>query len=450
MKAENLDKKYYIISFGCQMNELDTEVISGLLENIGYIPASDYHEADLLLINTCAVRQKAEDKVAAFLGELRSWKKERKGRMLAVGGCMPQQKEIAQYLRRNFKHVDIIWGTHSVPHLPDLIDEAQETKKTVVDIEESYAKREGLPVTRKSNMQAWVPIIYGCTNYCSYCIVPYVRGKERSRSTENIVDEVKQIAEQGYKEITLLGQNVNAYGKDLNDGSKFTYLLEELDEIDGIERIRFMTSHPRDFEYKIIEVIANSRHICEHFHLPLQAGSNHILQKMNRGYTREHYFELIQKIKEMIPGASITTDLIVGFPGETEEDFEQTLDMVELVKFDAAYTFVYSKRKGTPAANMPEQISSEVKKERIERLIKLQQSIGWEINQQLVGQTVEVLVEGTSKNDPKKLTGRTRTNKLVHFTGDISWKGFLCPVTITDAQTWYLSGEIAKEEITYI
>lgn len=437
-------KHYYIFTFGCQMNEHDTEVLCGLLESMGYEPVDNPGDSDLIVINTCAVRRKAEDKVTGLLGELVAWKKERKGRMLAVGGCMAQQEETTAYIKRKFKHVDIIFGTHSLPRFPALIEESADYGRTVVDIGEEHIGREGLPAARKTLYKAWIPVIYGCTNFCSYCVVPHVRGPERSRSMDDILTEVKKLAADGCKEITLLGQNVNAYGKDLYGESRFPHLLEELDGVEGLDRIRFMTSHPRDFEERMIEVIARAKNICEHFHLPLQSGSNSILKKMNRGYTRESYNRLVRMIRDLIPGSSVTTDLIVGFPGEKDADFEDTLEMVRSIKFDAAYTFVYSERSGTPAVKMKGSVPPETRKERITKLIEEQQNAGLEINRRLVRQTAEVLVEGVSKSDPEKITGRTRTNKLIHFPGESTMEGRLCHVKILKAGTWHLSGEMVR------
>ncbi len=441
-EQSNAEPKYFIFTFGCQMNEHDTEVLCGLLESIGFYPADNYQESDMIVINTCAVRQKAEDKVTGLLGELVAWKKNRGGRMLAVGGCMAQQGEVAEYIQRKFRHVDILFGTHSLPQFPRLLDKAKNSNKMVVDIDEKTVDREGLPIARKDIYQAWVPVIYGCNNFCSYCVVPYVRGRERSRSMDDIISEAKSLVMEGCKEITLLGQNVNAYGKDLTGEADFSSLLEKLNKVDGLSRIRFLTSHPRDFEERMIKVIASSENICEHFHLPIQSGSERILKKMNRGYTCESYRTLVKTIREYIPGAAITTDIIVGFPGEKDDDFKSTMDLLEEIRFDAAYTFLYSERKGTPALKLSGKVSQEVKKERITALIGKQQDIGYEINQKLIGSNVEVLVEGPSKNDPHKITGRTRTNKLVHFKAENIAEGQLCHLRIKNAKTWHLSGEL--------
>ena len=438
---------YYIITLGCQMNDHDSELLGGLLEQMGLVPAADFNAADLLVINTCAVRKRPEDKVAALLGELISWKKERPHRILAVGGCMVQQDDVAGRLARKFKHIDILFGTHVLQHLPRLIEAVRRTGKMIVETGGQDLDREGLPITRKNRYQAWVPVIYGCNNYCSYCIVPYVRGRERSRPLHRIVSEVKDLALAGYKEVTLLGQNVNAYGKDLTGESSFHLLLDELSKVKEISRIRFMTSHPRDFEERIIEVIARSQNICEHFHLPIQSGSDRMLKRMNRGYTRETYIRLVETIRDYIPGAAVTTDFIVGFPGESEADFKETLALIRQIRFDAAFTFLYSERQGTPAIKMGDKVPPEVKRERIITLNEEQQRIGLEINSRLLGSVMEVLVEGVSKGDPHKLTGRTRTNKLVHFTGDPGMEGRLIDLRIERAKTWHLSGEPVRERI---
>jgi len=388
-------KYYHTVTFGCQMNESDTEVLQGLLEALGFAPAPDKDQADLLILITCAVRQKAEDKVATFLGKLRPWKQEKPGRILAVGGCMSQQEEIAGYIKKKFEHVDIVFGTEALYRFPNLLEEAVDKKETVVDIDlKEGPDREAVSVNRASSFQAWVPVIYGCNNFCSYCIVPYVRGREKSRNYKEVLREVEYLGQKGYREITLLGQNVDAYGKDLPGNCGLADLLEDLERVEGIERIRFLTSHPRDFNLDIIEAVARLEKVCEHVHLPLQAGSNRLLKKMNRGYTRERYLYLIDSIRDRVKGVSITTDLIVGYPGETEEDFNATMEMVEKIRFDAAYTFVYSPRRGTPAAKEGDTVPPEIKKERIQKLVEKQKEIGLEINRQMEGETCKVLVEG--------------------------------------------------------
>ncbi len=443
----NKPHSYYIITLGCQINDHDSELLAGQLKEEGLFPAPCIDTADLLIINTCAVRKKPEDKVSTLLGELIPWKKERPDRMLAVGGCMVQQRDVADRLARKFKHVDILFGTHVLPHFTRLLEMARNTGKIVIETGEVDLDREGLPVSRKNRFQAWVPVIYGCNNFCSYCIVPHVRGRERSRPLHQIVNEVKELGQSGYREVTLLGQNVNAYGKDLAGENRFHQLLDELSKVPEISRIRYMTSHPRDFEERIIDVIARSENICEHFHLPIQSGSNRILKKMNRGYTREYYIRLVETIREYIPDAAITTDFIIGFPGEEEEDFMETMALIEEIRFDAAFSFLYSERRGTPASKMKNKIPREVKRDRIMDLNRTQQEIGLQINSELVGSVAEVLVEGVSKNDPHKLTGRTRTNKLVHFKGNPDMEGHLIDLRIEQAGTWHLSGEPEKERI---
>lgn len=446
--SDNIQKPtYHVHVMGCQMNEHDAEVLCGMLESMGFEAAESMENASLLVLVTCAVRGKAEEKAATLLGKLKSWKEGNPGRIIAVGGCMSQQQEMADYIRKKFRHVDIVFGTHSLPHFPDLLKDAYSRGETIVDIEEKESAREDLPIRRKKRFQAWVPIIYGCENYCSYCIVPYVRGAERSRALKNIVQEVTGLAREGYKEITLLGQNVNAYGRDLHTGENLASLFEALNGVDGIQRIRFLTSHPRDFHHEFIQAAARYEKVCEHFHLPLQSGSNRILKLMNRGYTREHYLSLVENIRELIPRASITTDLIAGFPGETEVDFEGTVDMMERVRFDAAFTFIYSPRRGTPAHQMPGEVSSDIKRNRIDGLIQRQKEIGLQINKTLAGKEVEVLAEGKSKGNAQKITGRTRSNKLVHFTGKSVGEGDLVTVKITDVQTWHLKGELVEEMV---
>ena len=434
-------KYYYLVTLGCQMNEHDSEVICTMLESMGYLAAVNAEEADLIIINTCAVRQKPEDKVASLLGKYFAIKQEKKDLIIAVGGCMTQQEEAARYISKRFHHVNIIFGTHALPRLPQMIYKAMAGKSTVIDIEEDYSDRESLAASHTSSFKAWVPVIYGCNNFCSYCVVPYVRGRERSRSPEDIIKEVKVLAEKGYIELTLLGQNVNSYGQDLPGGYSFASLLTALDKIDGIKRIRFMTSHPKDLSPDLIDAVGSGENICEHFHLPVQSGSNSILQKMNRGYSSEHYLQLINMIKEKVPSVSITSDIIVGFPGESEADFLQTVDLLERARFDNAFSFIYSPRKNTAAAEMKEQLSHSDKEARLKRLNEVQQAISGELNNGLKGKILEVLAEGPSKSNAMMQTGRTRTNKLVHFEGPTGITGKLVRVRVTEAKTWNLIGE---------
>ncbi|MFO8192380.1 MAG: tRNA (N6-isopentenyl adenosine(37)-C2)-methylthiotransferase MiaB [Bacillota bacterium] len=437
-------KTYFIVTYGCQMNEHDSEVMSALLEGLGFSPAEELEKADLIIINTCAVRKKPEDKVASLLGKLAPLKNINKDLIIAVTGCMSQQREMAVHLKERFPFVDLITGTHALPRLPSHITRIMEIKqrKTIVDIEEDYAKREGLPVKHSSFFKAWLPVNYGCNNFCSYCIVPYVRGKERSRKMDHIIEEAKILAEKGYMEITLLGQNVNSYGHDLPGKPTFAALLKEMDQINGLARIRFMTSHPKDLSSKLIETVARGEKICEHFHLPVQSGSDRILKLMKRQYSREKYSSLVREIRKAIPNVSVTTDLIVGFPVEMENDFHETLSLLEEIRFDNAFSFLYSPRKNTKAALLKEEISHQDKEKRLGKLNNLQHRISKEVNETLVGKTVEVLIEGTSKNNPDMKTGRTRTNKLVHFPASGELTGLLVRVVIKEARTWDLIGEV--------
>ena len=433
-------KKYFILTYGCQMNVFDSEVLSGHLEAMGYSPANSEEETDVLLINTCAVRQKAEEKVLSKLGRLRSIKKKNPEMLLVIWGCMVQQKDLAEQISSRYKYIDLIGGPHALERFPQLLEKARTSSKTVIDINDE-GERDHLHIKRGHDFKAWVPISHGCSNYCTYCIVPYVRGPERSRPPERIIQEVKELAKNGYKEITLLGQNVNSYGKDIKGGLDFADLLQRLDAIEGLARIRYMTSHPRDFNDKIIRTIEKGRKICEHFHLPVQSGSNKILKLMNRGYTREYYLELINKIKSRVEHCSITSDIIIGFPGEEEADYQDTLDLIQKVQFDAAYVFIYSPRKGTKATAMADQVDLEIKKERIKKLNKIQGKISLDKNRQLLGTKQEILVEERSKTNPDMITGRTRTNKIVHFSSEENLLGKLIDVEIIEAKSWTLTGK---------
>ena len=437
-------KKAAIITFGCQMNEHDSEVIAALLESMNYCHTTSPEEADLIVINTCAVRQKPEDKVSSLLGKFLELKKEKPDLIIAVTGCMTQQEDLAAYIRDRFHHVDLILGTHALPRFPSLVAMVTEHKGRIVDIKEDYPDREGLPVTHSSPFKAWLPVIYGCNNYCSYCVVPYVRGRERSRSLKDIIREANDLAAKGFVEITLLGQNVNSYGHDLDENIDFPDLLLALNGISGLKRIRFMTSHPKDLSDRLIEAVKTAENVCEHFHLPVQSGSNRILEIMNRSYTREQYLELIKKIRASIPGVAITSDLIVGFPGEEESDFLDTLSLVEEARFDNAFSFLYSPRKNTAAALLSDQLSATVKDERLKRLNEIQHRISKEVNSELLNQSTEVLVDGPSKGDAAFQTGRTRSNKLVHFSAGQDLTGQIIVVRITEAKTWNLQGEMTE------
>lgn len=438
-------KFYHIKTFGCQMNEHDSEKLAGILEGMGYFPADPGQIPDVLLVNTCCVRETAEHKALSYLGRLR-FKKARKPQMIiGVCGCMAQQEGMASRLKHVFPHIDLIFGTHNIARLPELLERAVQEKGPVVEVLTLPAELpENIPVKRTGKLKAWVSIIYGCNNFCTYCIVPYVRGRERSRKPEDIIKEVEDLGQKGYKEITLLGQNVNSYGKDLDQPASFAVLLEKLNEIKGIQRIRYTTSHPRDFTDDIIDAVARLEKVCENFHLPVQAGSNRVLKMMNRGYTREYYIDLIQKIRKKLPGAAVTTDIMVGFPGETEEDFEDTLDLVERVRFDSSFTFVYNTRPGTPAAKIEGQVPEETKKRRIQNLIALQNKITWEKNREEIGNLHEVLVEGVNENKPGTVGGRSRTNKFIVFKGNQDVIGRTAVVEITDAHLAYLEGFMVK------
>ena len=439
-------KHFLIRTYGCQMNEHDSETMAGILREMGFAQTDDEREADIILFNTCAIRENAEDKVFGELGHMKSLKRDNPHLILGVCGCMSQEEAVVNKILAKYQHVDLIFGTHNIHRLPVLLRDAMYSKEMVVEV---WSKEgdiiENMPKLREGSIKAWVNIMYGCDKFCTYCIVPYTRGKERSRRPQDVIAEVRELARLGYKEITLLGQNVNAYGKDLEGGSYgFGDLLDEIRKID-IPRVRFTTSHPRDFDDRLIEVLAKGGNLVEHIHLPVQSGSTEILKKMARKYTREQYLELVRKIKAAIPHVVLSTDIIVGFPGETEEQFQETLSLVEEVGYDSAYTFIYSPREGTPAAAMEDNVPLEVKKERLQRLMDLQNRISLEKNLALQGQVLEVLVEGESKTNPDVLSGRTRTNKLVHFVGDKSLIGKFVEVRVTEAKTWTLRGEIAAK-----
>lgn len=440
-------RKYYITTFGCQMNEKDSEVLAGILRKMGYIAAPQIEKADLILFNTCCVREKAENKVFSHIGELRDLKSQNPDLIIGVCGCMVQQKGMAQRIRKSLPHVELLFGTHNTHELPDLIENVLASRTPQISVWDTEgAVKENLPTKRGNPFSALVNIMYGCNNFCTYCIVPYVRGRERSRNPEHIVKEITELVSEGVIEIMLLGQNVNSYGKDFQEKTfDFADLLKEIDKIKGLKRIRYMTSHPRDFTDKLIKTIAQSDKVSKHFHLPVQAGSNEILEKMNRGYTREEYLNLIKKIREHNQNAAITTDIIVGFPGETEEDFKKTLELMAEVRYDSAFTFIYSTRTGTPAAKFKEQIPMEEKKARLQRLMDLQNTISKEINDSYLNKVVEVFVEGTSKTNSEMLTGKTDGYKTVIFPGQDTLTGKIVSVKITDPQTWILKGELEEK-----
>lgn len=434
-------KNYHIISFGCQMNDHDAEKMHGIMEHMGYSEAGNLEDAGVILINTCCIRETAENKVYGLLGRLRKLKEKNPRLFIGIGGCMTQVEETARHIKKRYPYVNLVFGTGSLHHLPELIDGAAGDRGTLVDLCRPEGIHEGVPAKRQNGIKAWVPVIYGCDNYCTYCIVPHVRGRERSRRPADIIKEVEELVGRGYREVTLLGQNVNSYGRDLGENYGFAELLTDLNRIEGLSRIRFMTSHPRDFTDHLINAIKGLSRVCEHFHIPVQSGSNSILKAMNRGYGREYYLELISKIRDAIPGAAITSDIMVGFPGETEQDFLDTMDVVERVRYDAAYTFIYNRRKDTPADRMPGQITEEEKTRRIEALIKRQNEISLEKNIEEAGRVHEVLVEGVSKTNPAAVSGRTRTNKLVFLPGREEDAAKTVCVKIVGGTLTYLEGE---------
>lgn len=445
--------KFYIRTYGCQMNERDSQIMAGQLQQMGYDRADAENAADLIIINTCAVRGSAEDHAFGYIGQLKQLKDERPGLKLAVAGCMSQEPGTVAWLKKHAAHVDLVFGTHNLHELPKLLDEVEQQGEMVVDVWKSAGDIvEQLPSQRAEGVQAFVNIIYGCDKFCTYCIVPFTRGRERSREAAAVVQEVQALAREGYQDITVLGQNVNSYGHDLTPPADLGDLLEELEKIDGVRWLRYTTSHPRDFSPRLIEVIAASQKITHHVHLPVQAGSNAILKRMNRKYTREHYLDLIDQVKRSIPDATLTTDIIVGFPGETEEDFEQTLDLVKTVRYDAAFTFLYSPREGTPAARWEgrDPVPNPVKKDRLNRLMELQYQISWEANQRLIGQTELVLIEGLSKKNANVWAGRTHANKVVLVARDPAEDLIdrFVPVTISGAKTFYLTGQVAGKPVS--
>ena len=435
---------FYDQTFGCQMNFKDSEKLNGILEDIGYVKA-DTEKADFVYYNTCTVRENANVRVYGRLGALKNYKKKNPEMVIAMCGCMMQEPEEQEKVKTTFKFVDVVFGTHNIFKLAELLYECLSGRKRVFDVwEKTDQIIEDLPSDRKFGFKAGVNIMFGCNNFCSYCIVPYVRGRERSRKPEDIVAEVKKLASEGVVEVMLLGQNVNSYGKNLENPISFAKLLTMVEEVEGIERIRFMSSHPKDLSDELIEVMAHSKKICKHLHLPVQSGSSRILKLMNRKYTKEHYLELVDKIRTAVPDIAITTDIIVGFPGETEEDFQDTLDIVRQVRYDSAFTFIYSKRTGTPAAAMEDQVPDDVVKDRFDRLLKEVQQISAEVCSVHQGTTQDVLVESVNDHDPSLMTGRMSNNLLVHFPGDESMIGKIVTVYLKEAKGFYYMGELCK------
>ena len=442
-KILNKNLKYSILTMGCQLNENDSEKMAGMLEKMGYSEISDYKMADLVIFNTCCVRENAEERLFGKIGEIKKIKESRNV-ILAIGGCMMQEEGMLQKIKKSYPFVNVIFGTHTMQNLPENIYKAiieNEKVKDVIDIDgEIY---EGLPIKRNDKFKASVTIMYGCNNFCTYCIVPYVRGRERSREPEKILEEVKTLAKEGYKEVTLLGQNVNSYVGN-NKIKNFADLLNEVCKIDGIERIRFISPHPKDFTDDVIEAIANNEKICKIIHLPLQSGNSKVLKEMNRKYTKEQYLELVNKMKKRIPNVVFSTDIIVGFPGETDEEFEDTLDVTRKVNFEQVFMFIYSVREGTVAAKM-EQVPEDKKHERFEKLKELYDSRVDENNEKYLNTIQKLLIEGKSKNNSEMFEGRTDTNKVVIFKPNAENKiGDIVCVKITETHKWYLKGEIVK------
>ena len=430
----------FIQTFGCQMNARDSEKLLGILEEAGFVQGAD-ENSDFVLYNTCTVRENANLKVYGRLGYLGGLKRKNPDMLIALCGCMMQEPQVVEKIRKSYRHVDIIFGTHNIFRLAELIFRRLTEKKMVVDIwEGTDAIVEDLPVERKYPFKSGVNIMFGCNNFCSYCIVPYVRGRERSRNPEDIIHEIEGLVADGVVEVMLLGQNVNSYGKTLKEPITFAELLRRVEQIDGLERIRFMTSHPKDLSDELIEVMKNSRKICKHLHLPVQSGSSRILKQMNRKYTKEQYLELVDKLRAAVPDISLTTDIIVGFPGEAEEDFQETLDVVRRVRYDSAFTFIYSKRTGTPAAAMEDQVPEDVVKDRFDRLLKEVQDTAAQVVKRDEGTVQKVLVEEMDTHEPGYVTGRLSNNTVVHFPGDASLIGQIVDVSLDEARGFYFMG----------
>lgn len=440
------DKKFFVRTYGCQMNEHDSEKIKGMLKSVGFSESDDINDADIVILNTCAIRENAHDKVFGFLGVLKHMKQSKPNLLIGLCGCMAQEEVVVNDILNKYKYVDFVCGTHNLDNMLSIIKNKIDTDKRQIEVL-SYEGDvvEGVPVVRDSKYSAWIDIIYGCDKFCTYCIVPYTRGTQRSRKHEDIVSEVETLVKDGYKEVTLLGQNVNAYGKDLYDNYNLADLLKDVSDT-GIERIRFVTSHPWDFTDSMVDIIASRDNIMPYIHLPLQSGSNKILKLMNRKYTSEEYLKLYNSIREKVKDSSVTTDIIVGFPGETEEDFEETLKIVNECKFDGAFTFAYSPRENTPAALMKDAIRESVKMDRLHRLNEVVNKYSNLRNQKLLGKTVKCLVIGESEKDKNKVCGYTENMKLVNIEGPKSLIGSIVPVKITDTKSFSLDGEYIKEK----
>ena len=435
---------FCVNTFGCQMNARDSEKLIGILEQIGYVK-KETEDADFVIYNTCTVRENANNKVYGRLGYLHSQKKKNPDMMIGLCGCMMQEPKVVEKIRTSYRFVDLVFGTHNIYKFAELIVAAFESKGMIVDIWKDTDKIvEDLPVERKYTFKSGVNIMFGCNNFCSYCIVPYVRGRERSRDPKDIIREIERLVADGVVEVMLLGQNVNAYGKNLEHPMTFAQLLEEVEKIDGLERIRFMTSHPKDLSDELIEVLGKSKKICKHLHLPLQSGSSRILKEMNRHYTKEQYLELVKKIRAAVPDIALTTDIIVGFPGETEEDFLETMEVVKEVQYDSAFTFIYSKRTGTPAATKEDQVSPEVVKDRFDRLLHVVQEIGSQKAGALQGTVQKVLIEEINAQDEHLVTGRLSNNSVVHVPGGADLIGKIVNVSLDECKGFYYLGTLAE------
>lgn len=446
MYAEKGKKpKALVETYGCQQNENDSERIKGMLSQMGFTFTDSREAADFILFNTCAVREGAEMRVLGNIGALKHLKAKNNDLIVGICGCMMQQEHMVKKLKSKYKHVSVIFGTHSLCSFPEIMYKAICRNERVISLIDSEGRiAEDIPVKRNGTASAWVSVMYGCNNFCSYCIVPYVRGRERSREPEKILEEINELAQSGVKEITLLGQNVNSYGKDLDRDVDFADLLLLADKVEGIRRIRFMTSHPKDMTDKLINTLPKVHKLCSQIHLPFQAGSNRILERMNRKYTKEDYIDLVEKVRKVMPNAVFTTDIIVGFPGETKENFNETLDVLKCVRFDSVFSFIYSKREGTPAATMPEQVSENVKHEHFNELLDVQNKISREINEAYGGKIEEIMVEGLSKTNDQMMCGRTSGGKIVNFPKDDKLSaGDFINVKITKISTWSLTGERA-------
>ena len=432
-----------VVNFGCQMNARDSEKLRGILGEIGY-QMSDTEDADFVIYNTCTVRENANLKVYGHLGTLGRGKKANPHKMIGLCGCMMQEPQVVEKIKTSYRFVDLIFGTHNLYKFAELLYLAMDSDRTIIDIWKDTDKIvEDLPCERKYRFKSGVNIMFGCNNFCSYCIVPYVRGRERSRNPEDIIREIEGLVKDGVVEVMLLGQNVNSYGKNLEHPISFAELLRRVEQIEGLERIRFMTSHPKDLSDELIEVMKNSKKICPHMHLPLQSGSDRLLKEMNRHYTKEKYLGLVEKLRAAVPDISLTTDIIVGYPGETEEDFQETIDVVKKARYDSAFTFIYSRRSGTPAAAREDQVPEDVVKDRFGRLLEVVQEISKEMSSRMEGQTLPVLVEEVNSHTPGYMTGRLANNLLVHFPGDPSMLGKILNVHLVESKGFYYMGEVA-------